>query len=266
MSKKPVTAKKTKPAAKTVKKITKPVKIKKLPANPAKKAVPKKTAKPVKKAPVKAKKTTAKKTVPSKVAVVKKPVKKVAPVKKTKKSAKPVAKTVKSKQIKEPIKAVKTGTKQVQKTVKDVSGQVRKPEGKKAVAVAKQEKTPIVAPVKKIPVQSGGKRRLVVSYKNLTQDVLDAIKEKYPHGYNDYMADIMKVDKPDGTYFYAITIDLPNVTYLVKIDVKIDTDYEEVEKEIFGGGPENTGSDNDDFPDTGDDNSDFSDEAEEDEE
>jgi hypothetical protein len=171
----------------------------------------------------------------------------------TAKKANPAAKSVKK------ITKPKKTTKPANKAVKPA---------KKEPVVAKKPVKPVekAAPMKKIPVQAGGKRRLVVSYKNLTQDVLDAIKEKYPHGYNDYMADIMKVDKPDGSYFYAITIDLPGATYLVKIDVKVDTDYEEVEKEIFGGGPENTGDDNNDFPDAGEDSSDFSDDVDDDDE
>ncbi|MDR3180739.1 MAG: hypothetical protein LBT61_02285 [Prevotellaceae bacterium] len=305
MSKKTITAKKTKPAAKSAKKITKPLNNKKVSAKPVKKVVAKKTVaavkkttKPVKKTIKPVKKTVvktvakAKKATPvkaKKVAAAKKPVKKtvapvkkkVAPVKKTTKPAKPVAKALKpkSKQVKKPVKTAQKVTKPVQKPVKTVqkvtkpvqkpvktAQKVTKPVPKPVSKKVTPAKTPEVAPVKKAPVQQGGKRRLVASYKNLAQGVLDAIKEKYPHGYNDYMADIMKVDKPDGTYFYAITIDLPDTIYLVKIDVKIDTDYEEVEREMFGGGPDNTGDDSSDFPDTGDDSSDFADDAEEDEE
>lgn len=74
------------------------------------------------------------------------------------------------------------------------------------------------------------KKKLVVSYKNCTDDVLEAIKKKYPNGYSDY---VMKVDKPNGDFFYAITVDTDTISYLVKVDVKIDnlTD-EEFEKEF----------------------------------
>jgi hypothetical protein len=49
--------------------------------------------------------------------------------------------------------------------------------------------------------------------------VLQAIKEKYPLGYGDA---VIKVQKPNGDFFHAITIDLEDVSYLVKVDVKID--------------------------------------------
>ena len=46
------------------------------------------------------------------------------------------------------------------------------------------------------------------------------------------MGDIFKVDKPDGTFFYAVEVDIPDAVYLVKIDVDID-DYEKAENDLF---------------------------------
>jgi hypothetical protein len=77
------------------------------------------------------------------------------------------------------------------------------------------------------------KKRLVVSYANMSPELAIAFKEKYPKGYADYMGDIFKVDKPDGSFFYAVSIEIPDAIYLVKIDVKID-DYEDVENGLFG--------------------------------
>ena len=65
----------------------------------------------------------------------------------------------------------------------------------------------------------GSKKRVIISYKNCSEDVLRAIREKYPAGYGD---DVIKVDKPNGDFFHAITVDLEDVSYLVKINVKID--------------------------------------------
>ena len=84
------------------------------------------------------------------------------------------------------------------------------------------------------------KKRFVVSYDNMSQDLKDAFDRKYPHGYLDYMGDIMKVDKPDGTFFHAVKFKpepeddevVEDVLYLVKIKVNTD-DVEEVEKELF---------------------------------
>lgn len=94
------------------------------------------------------------------------------------------------------------------------------------------------------------KKRAVVSYANMSAELAAAFKEKYPKGYADYMGDIFKVDKPDGTFFYAISLEIPDAIYLIKIDVKID-DYEDVENGIFGDGntDEDEGSGDGTFPD-----------------
>ena len=75
------------------------------------------------------------------------------------------------------------------------------------------------------------KKRLVISYKNCPADVIQAIKEKYPLGYGDA---IIKVEKPNGDFFHAITIDFEDVSYLVKVDVKIDHLTEEEFEKQFG--------------------------------
>jgi hypothetical protein len=75
------------------------------------------------------------------------------------------------------------------------------------------------------------KKRLVVSYKNCTEEVIEAIKKKYPNGYNDY---VIKVQKPNNDFFYAITVDTADASYLVKVDVKIDNLTEEEFEKEFG--------------------------------
>jgi len=75
------------------------------------------------------------------------------------------------------------------------------------------------------------KKRLVVSYKGCSEEVLEAIKKKYPNGYSDY---VMKVAKPSGDIFYAITVDTADASYLVKVDVKIDNLTEEEFEKEFG--------------------------------
>ena len=42
---------------------------------------------------------------------------------------------------------------------------------------------------------------------------------EYPAGYSDVM---MRIDKPNGDFFYAVPFETEEVSYLVKIDVKID--------------------------------------------
>jgi hypothetical protein len=91
------------------------------------------------------------------------------------------------------------------------------------------------------------KKRSVISFANLSPEVITVWKEKYPKGYQDYMGDIMKIDKPDGTFFYAVSLEVPDAIYLVKVDVKID-DYDEAEN-LFSQGGDIEGDEPDEFPD-----------------
>lgn len=116
--------------------------------------------------------------------------------------------------------------------------------------------------MKKAPAQRPlvNKKRLVIGYANMPPQLVYVWKEKYPRGYADYMGDIMKVDKPDGSDFYAVPFEIPEAIYLVKVDVKVD-DYDEIEKDIFGSEDDNEGDDDSvDFPET--DDSSFTDVAE----
>ena len=73
------------------------------------------------------------------------------------------------------------------------------------------------------------KKRHVVSYEkmNAHPDLAAAFAEKYPKGFSDYLNDLVKYPKPDGTSFYAVTVEVPDAIYLVKINVKTD-DLEDV--------------------------------------
>ena len=63
------------------------------------------------------------------------------------------------------------------------------------------------------------KKRLVVSFNNLPLELQKELKALYPAGYYDVM---MRIDKPNGDFFYAVPFETEEVSYLVKIDVKID--------------------------------------------
>jgi len=66
------------------------------------------------------------------------------------------------------------------------------------------------------------KKRHIISYENMPPELAAAFAEKYPKGFNDYLPDLNKYTKPDGTPFYAVLIELPADIYLVKIKVQID--------------------------------------------
>lgn len=73
------------------------------------------------------------------------------------------------------------------------------------------------------------KKRAVVSYENMSEELAAAFAEKYPRGFNDYLADVVKIVKPDGTPIYTVTIELPEAIYLVKVKMKTD-DAEDLER------------------------------------
>ena len=63
------------------------------------------------------------------------------------------------------------------------------------------------------------KKRVVISYKNLGEEMQEQLKAQYPNGYTDSM---MRIDKPNGEFFYAVILETEEINYLVKIEVKID--------------------------------------------
>ena len=67
--------------------------------------------------------------------------------------------------------------------------------------------------------QNSTKKHIVASLHNLSPELQEAVREKYPLGFTDAM---MRVDKPNGDFFYAVPFDTDEVAYLVKIDVKVD--------------------------------------------
>ncbi len=68
------------------------------------------------------------------------------------------------------------------------------------------------------------KKRLVTSIHNLSAELLEELKAKYPLGFTDAM---IRIDKPNGDFFYGVPFETEEVIYLVKIDVKIDDAPEE---------------------------------------
>ena len=92
------------------------------------------------------------------------------------------------------------------------------------------------------------KRRAVISYENMSEQLAAAFAEKYPKGYVDYFPDLVKYDKPNGDSFYAVTVEIPDAIYLVKIKVKTD-DAEDIERWLDGEDGDDTDGDSDGLPD-----------------
>lgn len=86
---------------------------------------------------------------------------------------------------------------------------------------AKADKTPITPT----------RRRVVTNYESLTPELVEALKERYPLGFTDYMT---RVDKPNGDFFYGVMLETEDTSYFVKISVKIDDKAkEDIEKDLF---------------------------------
>lgn len=75
-----------------------------------------------------------------------------------------------------------------------------------------------------------GKKHLVTSFHNLTPEMQEEVKSLYPAGFSEAM---IRVDKPNGDFFYAVPFETADTAYLVKIDVKIDDGIEEDDKDFY---------------------------------
>ena len=105
---------------------------------------------------------------------------------------------------------------------------------------------------------SDNKKRHIVSYENMSPELAAAFAEKYPKGFSDYLPDLTKYTKPDGTPFYAVMVEIPDAIYLVKIKGQIDNPddierwlegEEEAEAESVAGTSAAPGADDDPLPD-----------------
>lgn len=74
------------------------------------------------------------------------------------------------------------------------------------------------------------KKNLIVSYKNLTDELKGLFKEAYPDGYDDYM---QRFVKPNGETIFVVPFETDDTAYMVKFEVKIDTLGEDLDKALF---------------------------------
>lgn len=91
------------------------------------------------------------------------------------------------------------------------------------------------------------KRRVIKSIENITDDVLDAIKKKYPDGWSNH---VQRVTKGEKEFFHVITVETDDTSYLIKVNVKIDS-MEELEK--FSQQEDDSGDNSDDTLENDDD-------------
>ena len=65
------------------------------------------------------------------------------------------------------------------------------------------------------------KIRRIVSYEKMSDEVAAAFAEKYPHGYADYFPELKEYKTQQGD-FHAVSVELPDAIYMIKIVVKVD--------------------------------------------
>ena len=73
-------------------------------------------------------------------------------------------------------------------------------------------------------------KRLVTSFNNLTAEQQAEVRTLYPLGFNEVM---MRIDKPDGSFFYVVPYETEDTYYLVKIDVKVDDGAEDIDEGYY---------------------------------
>lgn len=74
------------------------------------------------------------------------------------------------------------------------------------------------------------KKRLVVSFNNLSPELQDSVRKAYPNGFTENM---MRIDKGPGSFFYAVVFEADDANYLIKVDVNIDGKIEEDEDKEY---------------------------------
>lgn len=70
------------------------------------------------------------------------------------------------------------------------------------------------------------KKRVIKSMENISEEVMEAIRKKYPDGWANH---VQRIDKGNGEFMHVITVDTEDTSYLIKVKVKVDSP-EEVEK------------------------------------
>ncbi len=81
-------------------------------------------------------------------------------------------------------------------------------------------------------IKKVGKKRIVTSFEKLSVELQEEVKAFYPLpvGYTEAM---IRIDKPNGDFFYAVPYSTDEAEYLVKIKVKIDDAVQEEDDKSY---------------------------------
>jgi hypothetical protein len=93
------------------------------------------------------------------------------------------------------------------------------------------------------------KKRVIVDYKNVPEEVLHALAEKYPHGYNKAIITFTNAKKEKIS---AVPIELEDTAYLVKVSTQLqkmvdDFDLDDIEPLSIDADKSYQGEEEDDF-------------------
>jgi hypothetical protein len=183
-----------------------------------------------------------------------------------------MAKKIEKNKIKEKVKE-KPKLKSVSKIVpKKMS--VTKPSAKpkvtpKTVSKVIEKSVSKPAPKKNVPTKN-----VIVSYAKIDNSLKLELIKKYPEGYTNY---VHRYPKPNGEFFFAVPLDVGDMHYLIKVEVKVDNiitedefdkhfgDIAEVDSKVIGEVEVDNADDDDDeeeqmAEDADDDNADDDDE------
>jgi len=64
------------------------------------------------------------------------------------------------------------------------------------------------------------RKKIIINYANVSPELMEEIRKKYPLGWINHT---IKVPLAGGSFFFAITLDTEDTSYLIKVPVKIDT-------------------------------------------
>ena len=86
------------------------------------------------------------------------------------------------------------------------------------------------------------KKRVIKSIENVSEEVIEAIKKKYPDGWTNH---VLRINKGNNEFFHAITVDTVDTSYMIKVNVKIDSleDLEKFSNQVDFGSDESSESD-----------------------
>ncbi|MAX78612.1 MAG: hypothetical protein CL843_00350 [Crocinitomicaceae bacterium] len=94
------------------------------------------------------------------------------------------------------------------------------------------------------------KKRSIIDFKNITEEILEAINKKYPYGWDDR---IIKFKNASGETVSAIPIETEDANYLVKVgkhlDAKMEAYLEDDDDEDDDYEKDDFGTSSDDFDD-----------------